>query len=433
MLFKIPQKFAMDYFMPKLINKKKRLWIMNMEHALDNYLDASRVLEKGFMRYTMLVEQGDLFVTLPNTNRDFLEYVSCIKKLGKVEDWAIQLNELSNPCDIVDSIMRDSLVVSILKKIAQNDDYFIEPYIASSKLKVLSDFLGIPLAGHVCSAFKDENYIKLNDKKFFKDLSKKLDIDTTKYFFASNKEELTLLIKKISSEYSKLIIKKTFSAGGFGNLIGSPFELISLLETWGEKEGCFLVEPFLNMQDVLGSLLFVSKNNYEFMFLDKQIFKDHIWSGCSYPYANKDICNEIEKYNAIYAKYMLDQGLEGYINIDWGLIREDGVNKIYALEANYRYNGFLFVLDVAKNVFGLDYQKVNVFYDNYYKVRSNIKKMNHLLVLLEKINSIFSVSNKGGVISTNIPVRGEVGLMMVAETKTGMKNLMDLSKSVLLD
>lgn len=411
-------------------NRKNRLWIMNIDHALDKH-----TTNKGFLniltKYMMLVEPNDKFIVLPNIGKESLSYVTKTRKLIFTEDWAIQLKNISNPFDTIDSIMNDSNAVSKLKELSSTNSYFIEPYIPSLKLLTLSNVLGIPLSESGYSALENNNYIKLNDKYLFKKLSEELGVRTINYSLASTKDELNALIKSVGKKYNKLIIKKTFSTGGYGNLCGKPNELISLIDDWYHHDELVLVEPFVDIEETLGSLAYVDKEQYHFIGIDKQNIKAGGWKGCEYPYFSEPVSSLVEELTIRYAKYMLKNGIEGYLNLDWAVVRENGEIVLYALENNYRYNGFSFVLDLAKKVFGLCPKDAVISYDSWYELSSIIKDNEALSSKIDHINRLFSESNVGGAVRTNMLKQNKVELMLVTNSQQSMGILKDLTRSLL--
>ncbi|MFH1223775.1 MAG: hypothetical protein V1647_05485 [Pseudomonadota bacterium] len=409
--------------------RKNRLWIMNIDHALDRH-----TAEKGFSniltKYMMLVDPMDKFIVPPNIDQSSLSYVTKTKNLDPSEEWVMRLTKTSDPFDTVDSIINNTDVMSNLKELAATNRYFIEPYIPSLKLLALSNMVGIPLSDSGRSALKNGDCIKLNDKYVFKKLSEELGVKVVDYNLAFNKDELIYFISTMGERFDRLIIKKTFSTGGYGNLNGTSDELLKMINGWYNPQELVIIEPFINIDETLGSLIYVGKDQYQLIGIDKQNIKDGGWKGCDYPYYCKQASPLIEKLSARYAEYMLENKLEGYLNLDWAVVREnnDGI-ELYALESNYRYNGFSFVLDVAKGLFGLDHDRAFISYDSWYELSPKIKDDLTLLDMIDKINHLFKNSNKGGAVCTNMPKRNKVELMLVADNYNAMSELKNLTRS----
>ncbi|HNW36885.1 MAG TPA: hypothetical protein PKM25_18235, partial [Candidatus Ozemobacteraceae bacterium] len=195
---------------------------------------------------------------------------------------------------------------------------------------------------------------QLNDKLECKRIAGHLGIETIPGISADDLPGLRRAIRDASQFYDgELMLRKVQSAGGVGNLSGRPDELLAAVHGW-YADGSVLIEPRLDLEETLGSLVDIERDGPRFVGIDSQILENGGWVGFRYPFADSDITQNIYEYSQAYGRAAHQLGARGYLNLDWGVIREaDGTRRVILIECNFRHNGFSHIIDLGTRLTGL--------------------------------------------------------------------------------
>ena len=402
--------FVTGLFMP-------RIWLINLEEVLAQRPSREHLCQQ-FCRYMHLVKPGDLFIRSLDVPSVYMDYLLALRELPPASEWLLKV-DFHIPYSICDCIQRDRKLMDTLFQLGKSGEYVLEAYIDSPAVVQLSQKTGIPYAGS-----KEGLTIKLNNKKYFREMSGELGIEVAPGFSAGNLEEVESAVKKIClNSHSRAIIKKSVSGGGFGNLAGGREELLSHLPDLIDG-GEYVVERLLDLEHTVGSLSLIGDDDYTFEGLDCQMIQDFSWRGCSYPFEHNGVGREIEASCRKYADLIYELGGRGILNIDWGLERQkDGKLKVFALEINFRHNGFNFIMQAARDCFDIAAEDLNLIYYDNFLVRKDIGDFEQILALADEMRldgrSVFA-RKKGlphGFLFANSLHDGGVGILIAGGSK----------------
>lgn len=329
----------------------RRLWLPNVEEALPEK-DSSystvcvpKTLELT-PRFLLCLKKGDAIITPKPVEPEFAAYIAAVSGLGPPEKWLFSISARSNPYSLADSVLADRALMRRLRGMAAAGDWTLEPYLQSPRMMRLSRETGVP-TDKTPSALVNNGIITfLNDKGSFKEMAQSLGVKTPGGYLVDSMPALEKAIDLASRKYGdKVMLRKTFFGGGLGNLPGSRAELLPKIGEWFSG-GRVLVEPFLDITSVAGSLASLTEEGVEFSGVDIQTFCDGKWNGFEFPHPDKQIREEIERLTLLIAWAVRARQARGYLNLDWAITRETPGVPL-ALECNFRQNGFAYVLDFA--------------------------------------------------------------------------------------
>jgi hypothetical protein len=400
-----------------------RVWLVNLEEVLAQRPSREHLCQQ-FCRYLHMVKPGDLFIHSLDLPRDYVEYVRRMRKLPDPQEWLLKI-DFHIPYSICDCIQRNRKVMDILGQAGRKSEYVLEPYIDSPSVVELSAKTGVQYAGLRKGLTK-----KLNDKSYFREISAELGIDIAPGFSARTQEELAIAVKELCpNSTDRAILKKTFSGGGFGNLAGSRDELLAAIPYWFDGSE-YVVEKLLNLEITVGAVGEIRDDEFVFDGLDCQIIENFGWRGCSFPFKLEGVSQEIEKRCRQYADRFHEQGARGFLNIDWGLERQaNGELKIFAIEINFRHNGFSFALNLAREYFVLPADDLNLLFYYQFEVGDRFRNFAQLVELAERVKldgvSVFSRQGglRNGFVFVNPLKEGVVGLLIAGESRVKIDSI----------
>jgi hypothetical protein len=329
----------------------RKVWIPNSEEVLpETDANYSRILLSKnlgmFPRFVLCPEKGDLIVVPKPVESSFLLYAAALLGLGKPDSWLITLKGYTHPYSLVDSILEDPFAIELLRCMGRDGGWIIEPFMQTPRIMRLSKETGIPTDKTHPELVWNGIISDLNDKGVFKDLARKLGIQTPEGYVTDSMPALEKAIDLAAEKYGKVMLRKAVSAGGFGNMHGSGPELRAAIGDW-YSGGRILVEPFLNITSVAGSIAHLGDNSHKFGGVDAQTFENMKWTGFDYPYPDRAVAERIYELTGKVADTVRRSGARGALNLDWALVDGAGPEPV-ALECNFRNNGFANVMDFGR-------------------------------------------------------------------------------------
>lgn len=330
-----------------------KLWLPNFEEVTlpdDPLFESTFALraKRYASRALFLPAPGDLLLSPTLPDPAFLRYVS---ELGGFPDtsWVLPVRGRVRPYSLIGALLEDARLLErleSLEKLGVRGDWILEPYIESPRVLELSRILRIPTARSHPQRVLDGLIGNLNDKGYFKELMRELGVPTVPSIQARTLGELEAGIRRLR-HHQRLMLKKTRAGGGLGNLVGEPEALLRAVPDWFHGE--VLVEPFLELSETIGSLVRIEENGPgERIWTDRQRIREGKWTGFRYPHPSREACRPIIEMSERIARRVYALGGRGDLDLDWGVL---GDGTILALEANFRHNGFGYLLRFAERLF----------------------------------------------------------------------------------
>ncbi|HBN07305.1 MAG TPA: hypothetical protein DD435_01210 [Cyanobacteria bacterium UBA8530] len=327
-----------------------RIWLPNLEDAflVDDYRGRAGFLPKvktAYSRCLFWLRPGDVLILPAEIEQGFADYVATLSALPA----GSFLPHVSFSHSLVDSILMDEQMLQRLREFAKKKKFSLEPYIETSQVVLLSQATGLPLrrtsAALICQGLID----RLNDKSFFKLLSRELGVEAVPSYFADNMSALEQSIERTSREnQDQVMVKKVQASGGLGNLAGNKEQLLKALPEWYQG-GSAIVEPLLDFVETAGSLVLIEENECRLMGIDRQRFEKGKWTGFDYPHPSQELSERLGFLSMRYARAIQKIGGRGFLNLDWGILPGE---KPLAIELNFRHNGFGHILHFIEKHFG---------------------------------------------------------------------------------
>ncbi len=395
---------------------KRTLWLINMEEIVT--LDVSSY----FARYILCLKEGDAILASSELDNDFADYICSLNGLSKDKKWFIKIPRPASGCCMAESILGDEKLSSHIRQSCAGGNWQLESYIETSNCVRLAKKLGMTRRLTRDALVEDGLIFRLNDKAFFKDTAAEMGIEILPGCLARGKEELAAAVGRHKTGGDvKIILKESFSGGGFGNLAGAPDEILKRIDGW-YKGGTVLVEPFVKLSDTLGSLVNLEENGPVFAGVDRQIVSGATWQGCYYPYeGSAGVSRGIKDLSMKFAGKFWEMGARGSLNLDWGIYESSGGGQgPAAIESNFRHNGFAYVLELAEKIFGLEGDKAKIIYLNRFDFGIKNLEFGRALDLLRrvKINGRQVLAESGefseGAVITSPVKDGKAGLLIVS-------------------
>ena len=343
----------------------KKLWLPNVEEVLpENDVNYEKVFVPKtfelFPRSLLCLAPGDAIVSPRPLDPDFCAYIAGLSRLGSPKNWLIELRANSKPYSLVESLLLDRGAMARLKELDRGA-WVIEPFIESPRIMRLSRDTGIPTDKTNPQLVLNGIVTMVNDKGTFKELARSLRVLTIGGYMADSMPALEKAIDLVSEKYGdRVMLRKTLYGGGLGNLSGGKERLLYEIRGW-YNGGRILIEPFLNIQHVAGSLAVISDRGVSFLGVDVQTFCDGCWSGFDFPHPDTAQAARIKELTLLIAKRVSAMGARGSLNVDWAFTAERPEEPL-ALECNFRNNGFGYVLDFATRYFAAPPGKIFIRY-----------------------------------------------------------------------
>lgn len=344
-----------------------RLWVLNSEEAAaweDPEYEAA-FLPKAIglaPRFLFCLEPGDLAVTHCPVEAGFLRYVRAVNAWREEGELLLRPSGRSRPYSLIDSILGDAALLSRLRRLGRSGAWTLEPFLESPAVARLSARIGIPTSGSARRCLRSGKSLRFNDKARFKALARRLGIATVPGVTARGRAALARAVERLGRGGRRLVLKKALSAGGLGNRSGSARELLRGLSSWCGP-GLVLVEPWLDFAQVAGTLVRLTEEGVRFGGADSQVLEDGRWVGLCYPHPDQALVRRLAASSLKLGRAFRAAGLRGELNLDWGILRDiTGGTRRYALESNFRHNGFGFLLRFARRYFAQAFPRLHMLY-----------------------------------------------------------------------
>lgn len=392
---------------------KHRIWLINPEEIIGHDV-SEEILTRHFCRYLLYLKRGDIFVTTLELPRDYLAYVCALRGLPADLPWLVPVERTQEPYDLC--ALTGSQRLEFFRDLARTGRYMVEPFIQTPEVHALAREAGLRVSGTPAALVARGVVHDLNDKAYFKTLSARLGVETIDSVIAQSLDELVAAVKRTCRNgCSRAILKKSYSAGGHGNLAGGRDALLEAAGAW-YAGGSVLVEEVLPLEETLGTVVNVTDDGCEYVGADRQLIADFGWQGCTFPFDGAALAGEVRELSMRYARHIFDAGARGMLNLDWGI--ERGGEKIYALEANFRHNGFSYMVDIASQALERSSEELRIAYYNSYPVTRTFPE------LLEATEPLKAGAGKsGGVILTTPVVNGTTGVIVAATSADALAEM----------
>ncbi|MEW5950556.1 MAG: hypothetical protein AB1637_01535 [Elusimicrobiota bacterium] len=319
--------------------------------------------DKIFPRFLFCLSPKDKAVFPKKPSLLFYNYAARILGISPDEKPLIFISKKSRPYYLCDSLIEDRKAF-LKTKTAAEEGFSLSVFIETPKTARVAKEAGFKkISGGKGLHFSREALLA-NDKAYFKELCSKSGVPYIKGYAVSSMAAAESALKTFPS-HKKIFIKKTLYGGGMGNLCGSPSELIGKLKDFYNK-GTLIIEPFLEADEVMGTLCEISKEKSIYIGCDRQRSKNGKWSGFDYEISSHRDEEFLKEKSLVLSEKLRKLGFRGIANFDW--LKEKKAGKIYALEANLRNNGFYFLFSFAKRYFG---KKTNISYREGLKTGSS--------------------------------------------------------------
>jgi hypothetical protein len=314
----------------------KKIWLLNTEETQSNH--ATFHMSPNLVKNIWNIEKYDIFIIPFKVDPDLWHYINKVKQLANTAQ-IITVNNCSKPYFLVDSIINDKKLLSLLKKLGKEKKWQFEPHIQTKKIVALAKLTGIDFQQTDHQLIENGLIEDLNCKAHFKSLGKKINLNTPTGVVFSDLDNLLTHLKKLkANDFKKIILKKTKAAGGFGNLSGKKNALLRILPNWLRPNDKIIIEEFIPLEKTIGALVAISDQEIKFIGADQQIIEQHLWRGLQYPLENKKLFVMVKEKSLALAKIVQQLGARGWLNIDFGIAQKD--KKLFGLEINFRHNAF---------------------------------------------------------------------------------------------
>lgn len=335
-----------------------RLWLANAEEALpeedlhyEEFFQAKTL--RMVPRFLLGLEAGDLLVVPTTLPEDFTRYVAELLGLGAAEDLVFEVEPRATPSSLVDSLLLDPGALAALK--ARHLET-LEPFLQTPRAVRLARELALPCLGTEGRLVESGLVRDLNDKGWFKAFAREHGVPVLPGEEVSSRGELVRALEQAPG--GELMLRKTSYAGGAGCTHGSARQLLGRLDGW-YNAGRVLVEPFLDLASVAGSLALLDERGVHYVGIDRQVLRDGSWCGFDFPYPPGRGAGAVRDLTLDLAFRIHGLGARGVLNLDWAFPAGSPEEPL-VLECNFRHNGFGYVADLAARLFGAGWERLVV-------------------------------------------------------------------------
>lgn len=393
-----------------------KIWVLNLDDFLfkDKALEA---LQEHAIKYIQLLKPGDYCVLSPliEPDEDFVNYMARIKKLP-YRPWIFKPAAQKKEERLVDAIIKDKTLIEKLSILCKQG-YIMVPLMYTKRFEFLSKKCGNNL---------DNNYKAVenaNNKLLFKDLCKKFHITTIAPVYKADKNKMPRILSTLDANETYLL-RRPFSAGGYGNVKGKLVDLMPLIKKYHKQTDVYL-ERYKDIYRTIGTLVILKDDGIFFVGIDCQIIHKEAWEGCFFPFDRlpAKILDAVREKTLMLASCYYGMGIRGQINFDWAIRQKNGELKLRALECNSRYNGFGLCLRLASTVYDIPRKELHFYLDTKMRFAQDwTTKM--VIEELEKINQEVNLP-RGGVVLTTGVKNGRGGFCFIG---TSRKDIADLRR-----
>jgi len=280
----------------------------------------------------------------------------------------------------------------------------------------------------------------LDSKSGFRKEIEKLDVKCPKGYICQTTDELKNMIDWFKTNERPFIIKADQGESGWGLILVNDLQtatnsLINQVSTetiW--LNGSCIVEELVDIDESMGSCspsaeLFVTDSEVKITYICSQIVVNGEFQGTvvgkgAIP---PDIAKQIKEPALILGEHFQSLGYRGIFDIDY-VISKTG--EIFAVETNARRTGGTHVYDLAKKLFGADFENHSFISNDHFEYSERIKSIAELLEKTSK--HIYSKDNKMGIIITLINETDRIlGYVAVGEDVEMATNIANGFKNLL--
>lgn len=422
-----------------------RLWLANAEEALpdgDSFFAeffAEKTM-KMFPRFLVSLQPGDCLVIPDRLSEKYVHYINDILQLGDPAQRVLSV-QLDRSCFLVESVLNDSLARQIIAEKFSGPEWSIEPYISTERAVKLSRVLNLPLRGTAREVVLSGYVEQLNNKAYFKSWASELGIPVIPGREAHNFGTLRQAIELIDSTLPRpgqdeIMLRKVKFAGGAGNYHGKKAKLLSVIKKW-YSGGHILVEPFLKLGRVCGSLAEMTDEGVTWLGQDVQFFRDGSWHGFDSPFeANSPDeaqgAQLIKEGTLKLAESAWQRGARGQINFDWAfrLNPDKSGQGVVAVECNFRQNGFGYIIDLARKYFPDNWRELYIC--SREEVATSVvtgRFLHEILSFLTYEGEPILIEQPGarrGAVVTVPPIRGGFSLCIFGDSRKYTEEVYDM-------
>lgn len=315
------------------------LFLANAEEVLPDtdpgYADfvATKTM-RMFPRFLLGLRPGDCLVTPVLPPEDFRRYVADLLQMPPSE--VVHVPEHSRPYSLVESLRMSPGLLG------DRRGWRLEPFVQTARSAALAAELGLDTDPTPVGLSRH-----LNDKASFQESASGMGLEVVPGRTVHDRPELERALRQAPPE-RRCMLRKACAAGGAGNLHGTPAELLARLDGW-YGGGPVRVEPFLDFAAVAGSLMYLEPDGPRFVGVDLQVIRDGAWCGFDYPFPRHSTPLLVGMSRLAYATW--HAGGRGWMNLDWGFPAGEP-DRPLLLECNFRHNGFGYVMDLGRRLFG---------------------------------------------------------------------------------
>lgn len=393
-----------------------RLLFLNIEEVV-SHEGMEKLLRYYPQRYLLRAGPGDIVVVPDPVPADFLAYAKKLRGLGDESGWLVVTGRNKGKFCAVQSLLENSAALHRLEKLCAPGTHLFVPYFQTPKALGVARRLRLKAAASTDLALEGGMTAALNNKLFFKLFCRTAHVPVLPDCVCDNEAALAAAVERMGKGGRRLILKRTVSGGGYGNLSGTAKELLAKIPQW-YRHGELLVEPHVGDERVVGALAEMHDGDVRFIGLDRQLCENDAWRGCVYPFAGRGAA-EIKKHTLKLARILQKRGLRGQLNLDWF----DTAKGVFAIECNFRDNGFGYTLELAQSVFGLG-KNCALRYCAALKLNKKHHTLSEILAALERFNALRAkAGHPGGAVLCGKPHLGHADLLLAAKNPAALQQL----------
>lgn len=331
--------------------------------------------------------------------------------------------------------------------ISNNDELSFSPYAITQSFIELIDYLKKQrLNIEVDNMPKKGGYelVKYLDSKsgFRKEIEKLTNqgVSIPEGYICSSIEELENKINHFVSNKRDFVIKADQGESGWGLIISrnnqiSTKEIIVQVKSetiW--SNGPYIVEEFVEPNVSIGdgspsAEVNVTDSDIRTTYLCGQIVNNGEFQGTviGKSVLTEEISIKISKSAMIIGKHFQSLGYRGIFDIDYVISKENGV---FAVETNARRTGGTHVYDLARRLFGDDFQNHYLISNDHFEYSGSIKTIEEIFARTSGF--LYSKNTNEGVIVTLInPKDNILGYVAIGADDNRSKKLSDGFKAAL--
>jgi hypothetical protein len=365
-------------------------------------------------REIWLAKEGDILVSTYPMPEDFKAYACNV--LGIEKEAVITLDYPGDETEVLAlRILKSPEALANLKKLlAERPTTKMLAFAHDEATLQLARELNIELMDY--TEFPDKELIdafyNINTKNGFRKVAASLDLNITPGVYASNRKELFEKAFDFLQEHKKIVFKFNRSSNGYGISIleHQNFKDVASLNKHLENHIAgfdgqpqeFVLEKFIDYQDIPSVELIVDDDGYELLYLCNQFCIGYSWAGMITPPIGLDdaINKELHEIGDRFGNYIYKLGFRGVCDVDCGVSTS---NEVFASESNFRRTGGTYTDILVRRLRDRDYYNNRSCYWIANVKTSENKGHISLTEAIERLkesNLLFNHVTKKGVILT---------------------------------